>query len=66
VLAVMEFRNEDEAVALANELDLGLTATIWTRDVGRLLRIADQLQVGTVWGNTTPGSGEPGPGRSCL
>jgi acyl-CoA reductase-like NAD-dependent aldehyde dehydrogenase len=53
VLAVMAFNDEEEAVALANDVDLGLTATVWTRDVGRLLRLSGQLQVGTVWGNTT-------------
>lgn len=53
VLAVLTFDTEEEAVALANDVDLGLTATVWTHDTGRMLRMASQLQVGTVWGNTT-------------
>ena len=40
-----------EAVAMANNSDYGLAASIWTRDVDRPLRIARELQVGTVWVN---------------
>jgi acyl-CoA reductase-like NAD-dependent aldehyde dehydrogenase len=53
VLTVLTFDDEGEAVALANDTDFGLTATVWTHDAGRMLRMASQLQVGTVWGNTT-------------
>jgi acyl-CoA reductase-like NAD-dependent aldehyde dehydrogenase len=52
VLAVLPFEGEEEALALANAVDFGLSANIWTRDVGRMLRLAGQLEAGTIWGNT--------------
>ncbi len=52
VLAVLPFDTEDEALELANSVEFGLSANIWTRDVGRMLRIADELEAGTIWGNT--------------
>jgi acyl-CoA reductase-like NAD-dependent aldehyde dehydrogenase len=52
VLAVMEFNDEDEAVALANETIYGLAAGIWTRDVKAAHRVAKRVQAGTVWINT--------------
>jgi acyl-CoA reductase-like NAD-dependent aldehyde dehydrogenase len=52
VLSVLAFDDEDEAVALANGVEYGLSATIWTRDAGRMLRVADRLESGTIWGNT--------------
>ncbi|MPZ62013.1 MAG: aldehyde dehydrogenase family protein [Propionibacteriales bacterium] len=52
VLSVLTFETEDDAVALANDVEYGLSAAIWTRDVGRMLRLADALLAGTIWGNT--------------
>jgi len=52
VLSVLPFDTEDEALALANAVDYGLSANIWTADVGRMLRLADALEAGTIWGNT--------------
>jgi aldehyde dehydrogenase (NAD+) len=52
VLAVQSFQDEDEAVALANDVSYGLAAAVWTNDVGRAHRVASKLQAGTVWINT--------------
>ncbi len=51
VLTMQVFSTESEAVALANDSEYGLAASIWTRDVDRPLRIGRELQVGTVWVN---------------
>jgi acyl-CoA reductase-like NAD-dependent aldehyde dehydrogenase len=60
VLSVLQFRDEDEAVALANDTPYGLAATVWTADAGRLHRLTERMQAGIVWANTVhtlhPGS----------
>ncbi|MDH6622623.1 acyl-CoA reductase-like NAD-dependent aldehyde dehydrogenase [Streptomyces sp. LBL] len=52
VLAVIPFKDEDEAVTLANDSRYGLGAGVWTSDIGRALRMADRIRSGTVWVNT--------------
>ena len=52
VLSVLTFREESEAIALANSVTYGLAASIWTTNVGRALRTAKAIQAGIVWANT--------------
>lgn len=52
VLAAMPFRDEDEALAIANRSVYGLAAGIWTSNVKRAHRVARGLHAGTVWINT--------------
>ncbi|WP_373356570.1 aldehyde dehydrogenase [Pseudoroseicyclus sp. CXY001] len=52
VAALIPFDGEDEAVALANDTAYGLTAGLWTRDLGRAHRTAARIRAGVVWVNT--------------
>ena len=51
VLSVIAFDTEDEALAIANSLTLGLTAGVFTRDVARAMRFVRRLSAGMVWVN---------------
>ena len=51
VLAVLPFRDEAEAVQLANDTEHGLVAAVWTRDGGRQLRMAKAMRSGQVFVN---------------
>lgn len=72
VASVIPFDDEDDAVRIANGTAFSLAAGVWSRDIGRVHKIAGELRAGTVWINTYGytdvrlpwgGSGDSGLGR---
>ena len=52
VLSVIPFKDEEEAIAIGNDVVYGLAAGVWTQNMRRALTMAEKLQAGTVWINT--------------
>ncbi len=48
VIVVMPFKDEEQAIAMANDSMYGLSGSIWTRDIGRALRVARAVQTGNL------------------
>ncbi|MGE0804677.1 MAG: aldehyde dehydrogenase [Burkholderiaceae bacterium] len=74
ILSVIRFKDEDEAVAIANDIEFGLAAGIWTTSMPRALRMSRRVRAGTIWVNnyrstsvTSPFGGfkMSGIGREC-
>jgi betaine-aldehyde dehydrogenase len=53
VVTILPFKDEDEAVALANDSPYGLSGSLWTRDVGRVLRVSRAVQTGVISVNSS-------------
>jgi (Z)-2-((N-methylformamido)methylene)-5-hydroxybutyrolactone dehydrogenase len=51
VAAIIRFDDEEEAIAIANDTQYGLTAGLWTQDVGRAHRVSQRIEAGMVWVN---------------
>lgn len=52
LVTIMPFKTEDDVLQMANKLKYGLSATIWTNDLKRTMRITNQIEAGIVWVNT--------------
>ncbi|OEK09049.1 2-hydroxymuconic semialdehyde dehydrogenase [Flavivirga aquatica] len=52
VVTIMPFSSEKEVLHMANKVKYGLSATLWTNNLKRTMRISNQLQAGIVWVNT--------------
>ncbi|KAI2785917.1 hypothetical protein POX_h09680 [Penicillium oxalicum] len=52
VIVVVAFDNEADAIALANDTEFGLGASIWTQNLSRAFRVSEQIEAGIVWVNT--------------
>lgn len=52
VVGVMPFSTDEEMIALANDTNFGLASGIWTKNIDRAMRFANQIDAGTVWINT--------------
>lgn len=51
VVSIQAFDHEEEAIALANDSPYGLAASVWTENLNRAHRVAEQIQTGIVWVN---------------
>jgi len=51
VLSIIRFKDEDDALRIANDVRFGLGSGVWTSDIGRAFRVSEKLQAGTVWVN---------------
>lgn len=51
VVTITPFESEDEVIRYANDVDYGLSSSVWTQNLGRAHRVAEQIHTGTVWVN---------------
>ncbi len=51
VVTITPFETEDEVIRYANDVDYGLSSSVWTQNLSRAHRVAEQIHTGTVWVN---------------
>ena len=61
VLTAIPFKDEADAIAIANDTDYGLAGYVWTNDIGRGLRMAHTLDAGMIWVNSENNRHLPSP-----
>ncbi|WP_295834498.1 aldehyde dehydrogenase [uncultured Winogradskyella sp.] len=52
VVTILPFNKEDDVLLMANKVKFGLSATLWTNNLKRTIRMSNQLQAGIIWVNT--------------
>ena len=52
VLSVIPFEDEENAIQIANDVEFGLAAGLWTENIRRAVKLSAKLEAGTVWVNT--------------
>ena len=52
MLTALKFTDEADAIALANDVEFGLAAYLWTNDLGRAITVSDSLEAGMIWVNS--------------
>jgi 5-carboxymethyl-2-hydroxymuconic-semialdehyde dehydrogenase len=61
VLTAISFDTEEEAIAIANDTQYGLSGYIWTENTGRAMRMAKHVQAGLLWENSDNNRTLPSP-----
>ena len=52
ILSIIRFDDDEEAIAIANDIAFGLAAGVWTQSINRAIKVSNAIRAGTVWVNT--------------